>query len=739
MKPLLVILLIGIAIQTVAQQPIAPKRLRTDWLMQLPAKGTANSRVNEIKSHRPLFSWELDPSVLGISAYQIQLYTTIPGSKKSKNLVWDSQKTDTKKLFTNYGGSELQEDQLYYWTVKIWDRKGMASSYAEPYPFLYKASLIKDTVSHYPLTREYQQPIFIKKTGDFYFLDFAKDGYAQLNLEMESSTDDSVTIEVGEMSADGASVQKIAGGNIRYLKMTFPVSKGQKDYSIPWPANEKRDKAKAILMPSETGQVYPFRYASVHSNSGKVQLLKAYRHLVYYPFDDVASYFESSDTVLNKVWELCRYSMKATSFCGYYVDGDRERIPYEGDAIINQLSQYSVDPEYSMARRTMAYLLYHPTWPTEWNLQNPILAWNDYEYTGETSFIKKYESMLKLKTLSELADSTGLISTTTGKQTPEFLKAIYYKTFDQKDVLRDIVDWPRNGEIGKEKEYGGETDGYEFNDYNAVVNAFYYRSLILMGNMMEAIGNKNESADYFRKAKKVYESYQTVFVESQTGLVKDGNLSQHHSLHGNMFALCFGLVKEQHKKSVLDFIKTRRMACSVYGAQFLLEALYENGEASYAQSLLTSTDQRSWYNMIRVGSTITLEAWDKIYKPNTDWNHAWGAAPANIIVRHLMGVQPLQPGFDKILIRPQVAGLKYARLKTPTIKGPVVLDYKQSPQSVQWKMELPGATETRMELPLQEGLNSLWVNGKRQKIQPSGNIWQLENLHPGKHLIELKK
>ncbi|NDD49049.1 MAG: hypothetical protein EBZ28_04215, partial [Alphaproteobacteria bacterium] len=51
-----------------------------------------------------------------------------------------------------------------------------------------------------------------------------------------------------------------------------------------------------------------------------------------YTFDESASSFDSSDEVLNQIWDFCKYSMKATSFCGYYVDGDRERIPYEADA-----------------------------------------------------------------------------------------------------------------------------------------------------------------------------------------------------------------------------------------------------------------------------------------------------------------------------------------------------------------------------------------------------------------------
>ncbi len=78
------------------------------------------------------------------------------------------------------------------------------------------------------------------------------------------------------------------------------------------------------------------------------------------------------------------------------------------------------------------------------------------------------------------------------------------------------------------------------------------------------------------------------------------------------------------------------------------------GETDYAYSLLTATNDRSWWNMIRSGSTITMEAWDMKYKPNSDWNHAWGAAPANIIPGYMWGIAPAEPGFAKAVIRPQL-------------------------------------------------------------------------------------
>lgn len=40
------------------------------------------------------------------------------------------------------------------------------------------------------------------------------------------------------------------------------------------------------------------------------------------------------------IWEMCKHTMKATSFGRVFVDGDRERLPYEADAYINMLGWY---------------------------------------------------------------------------------------------------------------------------------------------------------------------------------------------------------------------------------------------------------------------------------------------------------------------------------------------------------------------------------------------------------------
>src|SRR5690606_32027752 len=100
--------------------------------------------------------------------------------------------------------------------------------------------------------------------------------------------------------------------------------------------------------------------------------------------------------------------------------------------------------------------------------------------------------------------------------------------------------------------------------------------------------------------------------------------------------------------SVVAYVKSRGMACSVYPAQYLLEGLFEAREAEHAIGLMTDGALRSWGNMLAKGATLTWEAWDQSLKPNQDWNHAWATAPVNVIARYVLGVRPLEPGYGRV-------------------------------------------------------------------------------------------
>jgi hypothetical protein len=485
-------------------------------------------------------------------------------------------------------------------------------------------------------------------------------------------------------------------------------------------------------LPDSFDVITPFRYCELENYQSvpdkKVITQKAY----FSYFDENESSFTSSDTTLNQIWNLCKYSMKATSATGLYIDGDRERIPYEADAYINQLSHYGVDREYAIAKQTIEWFMKMPTWPTEWLLHTTMLVQQDYMYTGDIELLKKYYDLLKKKTLIALSREDGLISTKSPMHNGRLMKEIGFADSTQR--MRDIVDWPDGKIISGSQtfEQKGERDGYDMVPVNTVVNCFFYKNMQIMAEFAGLLNKTDDQAEFQLMAAKVKKSINEKLFDSTKGIYLDGEGSSHSALHANMMPLAFGIVPEIHVKTVVDFVKSRKMACSVYGAQYLLEGLYEAGEGQYALDLMRATDDRSWWNMIKVGSTIAMEAWDMKYKPNSDWNHAWGAAPGNIIPRHLWGITPKTPAFELIRIKPQLGDLKSSRITVPTIKGGIKASYKWVDSRQQnYEIELPANVGGELILPIS---GEVVVTNNGLKINP---VFKSIRLEPGMNRIEI--
>lgn len=706
--------------------------------------------IAKVQSQNPLFNWILDDQSQNTVAFQILVGTNEVSLKKNIGDLWDSGKTNSKKSSALYKGAPLQKNKVYYWKIRYWENEKQVSEYSDPKAFVVAADSSNEKFSQEPLIATEQYPEKVEKTAQAYFIDFKKDAFAKLKLELTSKNEDSILISVGEMKQKNTlSIDSIPGKNIRFHKSYLKLKPGTHWYEIPWPANPKRAMNRFMIkMPEYIGEVYPFRYVEVKGYSNDLKTDQVIRTVVNYTFEESASSFDCSDEILNQIWDFCKYSMKATSFCGYYVDGDRERIPYEADAFINQLSHYAVDAEYGIARGSMKHLLFNPTWPTEWTLYNILMAWYDYLYTGDIRFIENYYEELKIKTLMELSDDSGLISTLTGKQTEAFFERLHKDHWGKNNNLRDIVDWPQAAPpggfenlehfMGNEKEYPGENDGYVYQTYNAVVNALYYGALTIMEKIAFDLDQKEDVVLFQSQAQKVKIAFTDYFQDKTNGLINDGEDTNHKSQHANMFALTFGLVPEKDTEKVVAYVQQKKMACSVYGSQILLEGLFDQGGAQHGIGLMAATTERSWFNMIRYGSTITMEAWDKRYKPNLDLNHAWGGVPANIIVRKLMGVEPMTPGAQKIKIHPKTGTLSHASLKTSFITGEVSVESKQTDNSYSLRIKIPGGVKGDILIPATKGSKKLYINGKITEAHIEKDHFHLSDFPSGSHFLEVK-
>lgn len=547
----------------------------------------------------------------------------------------------------------------------------------------------------------------VDKGKGTYFLDFGKAAFGTLAFSAPLSLTDSViNVILSESLSDENLPEVHPKGTIRSWQGKLKLRKFNDYYILDLP--QFSYPRGFVPIPHDIKNILPFRYCQLSGLSVGLDIRTVKQLAIWYPFNDQASDFSSSSDTLNRIWDLCKYSIKATTFCGVYVDGDRERKPYEADAYINQLGHYCVDSEYALARYTQEFFFDHPTWPTEWKSHSVLMAWEDYMYTGNADFLFRFYDRLKNEKLQpETLSPEGLLVCSLTGQRPN-----------------DIIDWPMV-----------ERDNYDLKEINLVPNAFYYRSLVLMAKIAHITHHTEDEQLFLRQAKQLKSNIQTYFYNSETGLYVDAVGSLHHSLHANLFPLVFDLIPEKNKPVVIRFLKSKGMVCSVYAAQYLLDGLYAAGEGDYALKLLCSPDKRGWVNMLRAGTTITMEAWDQEFKPNLDWNHAWGSAPANIIPRGVFGIQPLEPGYKKFQIKLQTSELKYGNIRLPTVKGNILVSFENILKKRTYLVKLIVPPNSLAELSIPNLYNGfLIINGQREYRGIYNEYIKLE-LSPGSYQI----
>ena len=684
----------------------------------------------QVLDSQPEYSWALPDGKQFQTGYQILVASTQKNIEQNLGDIWDSGEVKSQKaLGVDHAGTNLQQGQTYYWKVRIWDEDNRLSDYSDYQTFTMGKPDKMITTENILQVDSIKPTTFEKLDDGTYFLDFKKDAFASMQFKYQADQPHTLVFHVGEqLEGSRLNREPAKKSHIRYQRIEVPVTPSKTTYLLPVHTDKRNTLPnKAVALPDSIPVLVPFRYAEIENVQSNVKP-DDFTQLAYHGYwKEDTSNFTSSDTILNQIWELCKYSIKATTFAGLYVDGDRERIPYEADAYLNQLSHYTTDREYAIARRTIEYFMEMPTWPTEWQQHMALMFYDDYMYTGNMELVEKYYDQLKHKTLYELSNEDGLITST--KVDDAFMKKLGFKDYDK--PLTDIVDWPSAG-WGGDPNNLGERDGYVFKPYNTVINAFFYRNMQIMAEFARVLGRTEEAMDFELRAVKAKKAVNEQMFDKERGIYIDGIGTDHASLHANMLPLAFNMVPEEYEASVVEFIKSRRMACSVYGAQYLLDGLYLAGESEYALELLTDKSDRSWYNMIRAGSTITLEAWDIKYKNNLDWNHAWGAVPANIIPRRLWGITPKTSGYGIASIKPQLAGLRKSTITVPTLRGPIEAQFTYyNDRRESYTITIPGNMVAEFELDIPEE-KVLMVNGKK-----AVSMFDSVRLTPGTHTIEV--
>jgi alpha-L-rhamnosidase len=559
-----------------------------------------------------------------------------------------------------------------------------------------------------PVKVSEQQPVSITRLPDnSYLLDFGRVLFGNLLLDPQPNAKGEITVRFGQALRDGR-VDRTPPGTVSYAEVSVTLD-GHPQIVAP-PANPRHLKPPAVQTPAQFGVLLPFRWVEIAGWSGDLTAHEVRRRAVFdSTWDDHAASFHSSDPMLDRIWTLCHDAIKATTFAGIFVDGNRERRAYEADAYQDQLSYYAGDPSSQMERDTFERLMQYPTWPTEWAPHMVFIAYADWMQTADKAWLARHYEWLKTKLLLDRVGSDGLVHSSPAQMHHD-----------------DIVDWP-----------AGERDGYVFTPINTVVNAFYLHALEDMRQFALIVGRSDDAKVFAQRENTGLIAFQRNLFNENTGLYRDGIGTEHSSLHANLFPLAFGLVPPDKRAHIAEWLAQRGMRGSVYAAQFLLEGLFENGQATAALNEMTAAGDRSWRHMVESGATITWEAWDLRYKPNDDWTHAWGAAPANLLPRFVLGVQVNKPGWAEADIAPHPGDLQFAEGTIPTPRGTLHIRWHRAPNFT-LDAQLPPGVKARIRLPATETSQGLWSDGHPVQAHRENDGWVLDKEVTGNVSLEVR-
>jgi alpha-L-rhamnosidase len=82
-------------------------------------------------------------------------------------------------------------------------------------------------------------------------------------------------------------------------------------------------------------------------------------------------------------------------------------------------------------------------------------------------------------------------------------------------------------------------------------------------------------------------------------------------------------------------------------------------------------------------------------------HHPFGACIGSFLFREIAGIRadPSGPGFEKVIIRPVLGNLAWARARYDSIRGPIVSDWKREANRLALRVSIPVNTTATVYLP----------------------------------------
>ncbi len=381
---------------------------------------------------------------------------------------------------------------------------------------------------------------------------------------------------------------------------------------------------------------------------------------------EFAGSFDCNEPFYNLLWEKARRTLYVTMRDNYMDCPDRERAQWWGDVVLEmQETFYALDrTSDALSRKAILELaawqkqdstMYSPVPAGNWDKELPtqMLAsvgyygfWMYYLHTGDLPTIERVLPAVKKYLALWETDGNGLVIPRAGGWT-------WGDWGDNKDML-------------------------------LIYNCWYHLALNGYALMCAEAGMMGE-ADSARASMEILkESFNKQF---WTG---EGYRSPDHSGpyddRAQGLAVVAGIAQPAYFPEIRNVLM-REMHGSPYMEKYVLEALFEMG---YPDAALQRMQHR-FGEMVNAWTTTLWEGWEV---GSGKWgggtyNHAWSGGGLTLLSSKVAGIEPLEPGYQSVAIRPQLGSLNEVTATVMSPKGPIRVHVQKSGNDLEIDYEAP--------------------------------------------------
>lgn len=409
-------------------------------------------------------------------------------------------------------------------------------------------------------------------------------------------------------------------------------------------------------------------------------------------------WFHSSDPVLNRAWEVGKYTLQVNKHQEYESCPRYEMQFFSGDGAVDAwIDEYAFGSQELM---NASLSVKHEESSTgvlftdKWNrnaIQWDYFAWRilcihlHYKATGDRSFLERYyeEARTDLLWQLERLNSKNLI----------FQRPCYVSSFR---FLLGQTEWTCSAARIGEK---------------TSLNSLLYASLTKMAELALEMGEAENAQTWLATAEVVKNAINEYLWSEEKQSYTD-SLDDFVAQDANTFAILFGVADEKRTQAALDTMKKRLW--SPYGATILdqyiphtrggnttvspfmtsLEAMarFEKGRPEEGLELI----RRCWGTMLKKGAKTFWE-----FAPNNPterWDtpsHAWSGGCTWLLSAYILGIRAAAPNYAAVTFAPRPCDLERFRGVVPTPMGFIAVALEAG----KYTLALPKAMTLHTDLP----------------------------------------